>query len=150
MHTRVLSPNTPSVAAFIPIINTLSPEGPYICRHNTPTELSGTVVLPSHKPLAIGLFRVKMTTLEIRQVERNKRNKRNIWNRKWGDAWSNDKEFPSLFLARSLMGYHSFTCISRGKVLGITRLGRKPRGYCSNLINCVKEIFEEMSSFRDS
>lgn len=70
--TRVLNPNTPSVAAFIPIINTLSPESPYICRHNTPSELSGTVVLPSHKPLAIGLFRVKMTTLEIRQVKGDK------------------------------------------------------------------------------
>lgn len=60
------------------------------------------------------------------------------------------KNSPSLFLVRSLTGYHSFTCISDGKVLGITRLVRKPRGYCSNLINRVNEIFEEMLSFQGS
>lgn len=68
-RTRILNTNTPSVTAFIQLINMFSPEGPYIHRQDTHTQLLRTVLLKSHKPLANGLFRIKRNTLEIRQVK---------------------------------------------------------------------------------
>jgi hypothetical protein len=67
-----------------------------------------TVVLKSHKPLANGLFRIKMTTLEIQQVKHS-----------FTGVNINDPHphhpttlpHPVSLLVRSLI---AFTCISHG------------------------------------